>query len=554
MRKNNSKYNIANGHRILLGSILCLFALCVIAAQKGPKKRPARKTDSRVFLLHADILHYDQFTNPNAQILNGNVAFRHLGTLMYCDSAYYYEADNSFEAFGHVRMKQGDTLSLTGNYLFYDGNDQIAQLRDNCVMKHRKSVLTTDSLDYDRLYDVGYFYGGGRLTDKDNVLTSEWGEYSPTTHEAIFNYNVKLNNPKFKIVSDTLGYNTKTEFANILGPTDIYSGDTKIESTNGLYDTRKDQAFLNSRSTIINNDRTITGDTLFYDKIQGIGQGFSNVEMIDYKNKMILNADICYYDDNLGYSHATKRALIRDYSQPDTLYLHGDSLKLYTFNINTDSVYRKAHAFKHVRFFRKDAQGVADSLVFNSLDSCLTLYQNPIIWNGRQQLLGEEINVYMNDSTIRYANVLGQALSAEQIDSIRFNQVAGKEMRAYFENGKIEHTEVIQNVLIAYYPLESDSTIIAFNRSEATQLNMYLKDSKIKRIVLYKQPKGKYYPLNKIPQSELYLPNFAWFDYIRPLNKDDIFEWRGKKAGTELRQETHSSAPVQSLDKIKNEK
>ena len=40
-------------------------------------------------------------------------------------------------------------------------------------------------------------FEGGTLTDEDNVLTSEWGEYSPATKLAVFNHDVKLVNPKF---------------------------------------------------------------------------------------------------------------------------------------------------------------------------------------------------------------------------------------------------------------------------------------------------------------------------------------------------------------------
>ena len=79
------------------------------AQQKQQRRRPAtaRKSqakDSRVYLVHADVLHYDQMKNPDATILNGKVHFTHQGARLYCDSAYFYEASNSFEAFGHVKV------------------------------------------------------------------------------------------------------------------------------------------------------------------------------------------------------------------------------------------------------------------------------------------------------------------------------------------------------------------------------------------------------------------------------------------------------------------
>ena len=156
-------------------------------------KRPQKKGDERIYLIHADNLRHNQFAHPDAQMASGNVEFLHNGMRMYCDSAVYYQTTNSFEAFGHVKMLQGDTLSLVGEYLFYDGEVQMAQIRRNVVMKHRKSVLTTDSLNYDRLYDVGYFFDGGKLVDGSNELTSDWGEYYLSQKKSTFNYNVFSN-------------------------------------------------------------------------------------------------------------------------------------------------------------------------------------------------------------------------------------------------------------------------------------------------------------------------------------------------------------------------
>ncbi len=138
---------------------------------------------------------------------------------------------------------------------------------------------------------------------------------------------------------------------------------------------------------------------------------------VDTVLKIDLRCDCVFYNEKTGYGYATDKVLLKDFSrQPDTLYMHSDSLKLYTYNIDTDSVYRKVHGFSKVRIYRKDVQAVCDSLVFNTLDSCLTMYRDPIVWNDNRQLLGEKIEIYMNDSTVRLARVSGQALSVELLD------------------------------------------------------------------------------------------------------------------------------------------
>ena len=156
----------------MIHSLCCLF-LCLLFPS-GIKAEDKEEAESKVILLHTDHLRYDEYRHPGAQILTGNVQFRHEDVLMYCDSACFYQATNSFNAYGHVKMLQGDTLDLVGDMLFYNGQEQLAKVRHNVILTHRESKLYTDSLDYDRLYDLGYFFEGGKLVDKENVLTSDW--------------------------------------------------------------------------------------------------------------------------------------------------------------------------------------------------------------------------------------------------------------------------------------------------------------------------------------------------------------------------------------------
>ena len=541
-----------NGRRILLLSILCLFGLCLVA-QVQTKRNAAQPAKSKVYLLHSDVLKKSK-DNPNAQILVGDVVFRHDSIYMYCDSACFYEKTNSLEAFDNVKMVQGDTLFLYGDHLFYDGDTQVAQVRNNVRMENRTITLTTDSLNYDRIANLGYFFDGGTLMDEQNVLTSDWGEYSPATKMSVFNYEVKLVNPQFTLTSDTLRYNTDTKIASIVGPSDIDSDENHIYSELGFYYTQQGQAELLDRSVLMNNGKRLTGDSLFYDRNRGIGEAFRNVELVDTINKNMLTGDYCFYNQLTGYAFATDRAVATDFSQGDSLFIHADTLQLYTFHIDTDSVYREARAYHKVRFYRTDVQGVCDSLVFSSKDSCLTLYQDPILWNGKQQLLGEEIMVYMNDSTIDWAHIQNQALSVERLDSVNYNQVSGKEMKAYFEGGEMKQVDVIGTVRLVYYPMEKDSTLLGLNSSETSQLSMFLEKRKLKKMTMSPKSSGTLYPMTQIPSEKMKLDNFAWFDYVRPQSKEDIFNWRGKGVGQELKKSTRGAAPLPNQKLFENSK
>lgn len=530
---------------VLLGLLVLTLSLAVTPARKRTSRKQVE--DKKVYLIHSDNLHYDQYRNGDAQVLHGHVHFRHQGADLYCDSAHFYQQTNSFEAFGHVKMLQGDTLSLTSDYAYYDGNDQLAQARYNVVLKHRKSTLYTDSLDYDRMYNFGNFFEGGKLVDGNSVLTSDWGEYHTDTKQAIFYYDVRLKDKKLYLTTDSLFYDTQTSRAHIVGPSNITSGSSHIYSENGYYNTKTEQSELFGRSVISDQGRTLVGDSVYHNATDGTNYAYWNVVYNDTVNKNMMTGDYCEYNDSTGYAMATKRAVTIDYSQQDSLFMHADTFKIYTYNIRTDSVYRVVHAYNKVRAYRTDVQAVCDSLVYNSKDSCMTMYKDPIVWNQGQQLFGEKICVYMNDSTIDWAHVIGQAFSAEQMsDSIHFNQISSKEMKAFFESGEIREFQAIDNVLIDYFYVdEEDSVVTTMNYTECPLFKGFFKNRQMKKL-WFEKPTGCYYPLSQVPAEKNPLPGFAWFGYVRPIDKDDIFNWRPKKEGTELKEVKRREPPKKS--------
>ena len=550
---NNKQHNInKNGHRIFFILILCLFGFCLVQAMQAPRKKHKKRPEGeRVYLLHADELRYDMFgRNPDAQIVKGKVSFMHQGGHLTCDSAYFYQGTNSVKAFGHVHYRQGDTLSLTCERAEYDGMMQMMHARRNVVLHHRRQTLKTDSLDFDRLYNMANFFDGGTLIDGKDRLVSDWGEYHTETREAKFVFNVKLRSGKDVVTTDTLYYDVPTSTAHMVGPSKIVSGSSVVHTADGYYDTKTDKAKLFGRSTLVDKDKSITGDSLYYVK-NGESTGYGNVVYVDKKNKNSLTCNYLRYNEKTGMGFATKRPVAIDYSQKDTLWMHSDTMRIYTFNINTDSVYRKVHAYPHVRAFRNDMQAICDSLVFNSKDSCMTMYKDPVIWNANRQMLGEEIRAYMADSTIRFAHVIGQALSIEQMpDSVHYNQITSSEMKSYFEKGEMKMTEAIGNVQTVYYMTnDKDSSLVGLNYLETDTMRMYPGAARKLDKIWTNKFTSTMYPITQVPPAKYKLPNFAWFEDLRPTDKNDIFVWRGKSSGTELKSIKRHEAPLQSLKK-----
>lgn len=572
MNIDNDIKALHRGHGVIFGIALCLFVMAVgcLTVFAAPRKKAKKKpVDDRVYLIHADELKYDEYgPNPMAQIVKGHVSFRHQGAHLTCDSAYFYQGNNSVRAFGHVRFRQGDTLSLVCDRAWYDGESQIMEARKNVVLHHRKQVLYTDSLNYDRLYEYAYFFNGGRLVDGKTKLSSDWGEYHTSTKEAKFNYDVQVVSGNDRISTDTLYYDTRTSRAHIVGLytpdkgkgtttlSRIVSKGTTITTSNAYFNTHTNKADLYGRSTVVDKEKTITADTLLYNSKTGDDHGRGNVVYTDKQHKNILTCSRLDYNEKTGYGMAIRgtdprftNPFIVDYSQKDTLYANAERARIETHYINTDSVWRKVHLYPHVRAYRVDAQAVCDSLVFNSQDSCMRMYRDPIVWNAGRQLLGDSILVYMNDSTIRQADVLGNALSIEQMpDSTHFNQISSSDMFAYFIDGNIRRNDAVSNVRAIYYPVDDkDSTLIGLNYTETDTMRMFVSaERKLERIWMPKA-EGTLYPMSQIPPNQYKLDVFQWYDYMRPRDQHDLYEWRPKQGDAVVKPQRRQAPPIQQL-------
>ena len=161
----------------------------------------------------------------------------------------------------------------------------------------------------------------------------------------------------------------------------------------------------------------------------------------------------------------------------------------------------------------------------------MTMYNDPITWNMNQQLVGDVIQVFMKDSLIDHAHVIDNAFSIEELHEEKcYNQVSSKEMFAFFVDGRIHEAQAKDNVITVYYPEDkADSSFVGLVYMETSQLRMFMDSvGKLSRIWAPKSD-GTMYPMSQIPPKNRYLDGFAWYDYVRPVSKDDIFIWRGKK-------------------------
>ncbi len=478
---------------------------------------------NKVFLENADELIADESRSTEYQVLRGNVRFRRGDMYMFCDSAYYYDKTSSLDAFGHVHMTQADTLQVFADVMHYYGEDQVAQLRHNVRLENRSTTLLTDSLDYEITSNVGYYFNHGTIVDNKNntELTSEFGRYELDTKQAEFTTNVHLISDQYEMNTNLLRYNTQTHIANIIDETVIVNDSNTIYTSNGWYNTSRDDATLYDRAQINARDgKTLVGDTVYYDRTRNYGEAHGNVILTDEVNHVILDGDYGYHDEASHYSYVTRHARAREFSQGDTLYMHADTLCTI---MNDDSI-RILKAFRGVRFYRSDVQGICDSLQLSEADSILNLYRNAVVWNGQRQISGEEINIHMRDSTADWATLPNFGLMIEHLGEDYYDQLSGKKMKAYFENKELRQLDVDGNVMAIMYPQESDSTYNKQVYAESSYMKLNLKaKQEVERLAMWPEVTGKVTPLYLLRKSNYYLPQFKWYDSLRPRRPEDIY-------------------------------
>ena len=502
-------------------AIRCLLVLgilqsaCLLSGQKV----------TRLEIMNAELTAFDVQIGRDARKLVGDVRVKHEDVIMFCDSAYIFMSSNSVDAFSNVKIVQGDTLTLTGNRLHYDGNSKILRVRNNVKLVNKEMTLVTDSLDYHRAEKFATYMGGGILTQENSRLTSERGRFFTESEIFYFMDSVVLTNPEYNIYTDSLKYDTQTEISYFSGPTEIISEERYIYCENGWYDTQQDISFVTDNAFLEEEGRMLKGDTLYYDAQEGFGRAHSNVELIDTADNMTLKGNFGLYYSEQDYAMVTDSALMIQVDGTDTMYVHADTLHSILDTAAIEEKSRILKAYNRVKIYRPDIQVMCDSLVYVEADSAFDFFGEPVLWAEENQLTASQIRVVMVDQQLHRMYLNGVAFVASQKDSVKYDQMRGKEMIGYFKNNKLSRILVTGNGQTIYYAVDQE-VIIGANKTECSDLIIYLKDNKISRVNYMTKPDGTYFPLNLFPSDEATLSDFKWVEQWRPLDYLDVFRWK----------------------------
>lgn len=475
----------------------------------------------KIELEEADYIDANQKIVADAvRVIGHPVRFKHNNVLMWCDSAYWYEGTNRVHAFGNVHINQADTAHLYAEKIYYDGNLSFARAMNNVRLVKKKTTLYSDTVDYDLIQDLGYYDDNGKIVDSTNVLTSKIAKYYLKEDIIHFYQNVVGKNEKYTLQSDTVTYHTKTGIFDIEGPTTIRDSANTVFGEKGWYNSRTGEAKLLKNPLVYNDKQWMTGDIIDYDRNKGYGKAFGAIELIDRSNNVLVRGKNAWFDEKSETAFITDSAEFVMINDLDSLYLHADTLRAFKDTIPDKRIIRAYHG---VRFYRKDLQGKCDSLVYFSRDSTVQLFYQPVLWSDIHQMSADYIEMKSRKPAPDEVKLHANAFIISRQDSVKFDQVKGKDMTGYIVNQELNRIFVDGNGQTLYYARDKEN-IIGLNRAESGKLGIQFRNGKVYRISFLGKPEGKLTPLSQLKDEDRRLSGFDWKAALRPLSRADIFK------------------------------
>jgi lipopolysaccharide assembly outer membrane protein LptD (OstA) len=508
---------------------LCFFATLLFLFITGESLYSQKKDTKVIEVINADQVKYDQ-KYKDAQRLKGNVAFKHEGTFMYCDSALLFSKEKRFQAYGHIHVKRGDTLNIFGDSLHYFSVPKLCRLWGNIRLVEKDLQLTTDSIQFNGKENKVWYNGGATITSTSNgnKLKSKKGIYYSSSKRIYFSENVELTGKEYSLTADTLEYHTISETATFHGPTVIRSEENTIYCERGWYDTKREKSLFRQNTFIHSKEYLLKGDSILFDQKTGKGNAYGNIELQDTLNDFIINGGKADYDEKENYFLVTDSPLLskileaesNSEKKNDTLFVYADKMEA-----KQDTIAKKSwmNFYHRVKFYRKDMQGKCDSLYYNESDSLLKMFGSPVLWSEGNQVTSDTIILKTADGKVFHSNLNGNCFVISQADTVGFNQVKGKLMTVWFRDETVYKTQVIGNGQMVYYAGEKGKPFKGMNKTDCSDILVIFENEEPTKVTFQTKPDSVFYPMDKINPKDKFLKDFKWLDSERPKSKSDLF-------------------------------
>jgi len=527
--------------------LVCSFAGFSAVAQQPVTLVPATDSAERVDILPPTGKLTFQTLNDTTKltIIVGTVKLKQGNTLFYCDSCVMNNNTRTFEAWGkQVHINDSDTANIYSNHLLYYTQKKLAYLDGNVKMTDGKGVLTTPNLEYDMETNIGIYKNGGRVVNDKTVLTSREGWYYADLKDVYFKNDVKLKDPAYDIVTDSLLYNTETKTTRFIAQTLITdtSGRT-IHTKDGFYNQETKQAEFGRRPVIHDKKMTVTGNKIT--QTDSILTVEGNAVVVDTVQGTTIIGGIIYRNSKTDAVFATRKPLMIVKQDNDSTFIAADTLFTARltdkFGIDSlvvdtltgrkiaamdpkDSANRYFEGYGHVRIFNDSLQAAGDSMFYSFKDSIFRLFKDPVVWAQDNQVTGDTIYLHTKNKKADKVEAFENGFMVNRLDNEVYNQIKSTRIDGWFVDGNIDSVRAKGFAECIYYIQDEDSAYTGINESHADIIDIYFAAKELDKVVFRSSVTGTVWPMKQKSPGEMKLTNFKWLEERRPKTKFEMYE------------------------------
>jgi len=496
----------------------------------------------KIQIEYSGFLTFNEAEYPGAKILTRDdsqqIHITHESINMWCDKAYYYTKENFIEAYGQVKMIQGDTIHMDSKYVEYSGITKLAFASGDVVLKDPNSTITTDTLYFDREKQQAFYRNGGTVVkDTSGTITSKIGLYYMNLKKYQFVTDVVLVNPDATIKSNYFDFYSDTGQAYLFGPSTITTKESETYCEKGYYDTKTKIGYAMKHAKINYDNRIIEGDSLYFDNNQNFASATNNIKVTDTLNHSIVKGHYAEVFKEKDSVFITKRALAITVQENDSIYMHADTLM-----VTGKPEKRITRAFRNVRLYKSDMSGKADSVNVNhekgltqlinisklSNTDAFATKRRPILWNIGNQMTGDTIHLLSNPETEKLDSLLvfkNAFLISQDTLKAGFNQISGQRLVGLFnEENNLKTVDIIKNAESIYYFRNDLNELVGIDKAKSGSIKIFLDKKTIEEVKKINQIDGKIYPESEFPNKEKLLKGFDWREEERLTSIEDLFK------------------------------
>ena len=501
------------------------------------------QSKKKIEIEYAGKLTIDEENYPGAKVLTRDdaqqVQISHGGTNMWCDKAIHYGKEDFIEAYGNVKLIQGDTINLTSKYIEYSGVTEVAFASGDVILKDPNSTITSDTLYFDRVKEQAFYRNGGTVVkDSSGTITSKIGRYYMNLKKYQFVENVVLVSDESTVNSNYFDFYSDTGHAFLFGPSTITTTTSKTYCEKGFYDTKKKLGYAIKKAKINYDNRVIEGDSLYFNNNINFASATNNIKVTDTTNNSIIKGHYAEVYKDKDSVFITKRALAITVQEKDSIYIHADKIMVTGKPDN-----RIIKAFYNAKIFKTDISGKSDSIHYNqktgitkliniskfSSNDKFTVERNPIMWNYENQMTGDTIHLISNNKTEKIDSLLvynnAFIISKDTIKENAYNQISGMRLVGLFnDDNQLQKVDVTKNAESVFYARNDKKELIGIDKSKSGSISILFSKGDISEYSRFNQVDGDLFPESEYPKKHSLLKGFDWREEERLLNVNDLFK------------------------------